>query len=118
MAEKSTHFVKYRVKNSSQSDYYIIFSSEKPEYRREGGRHPLASHLAETDVRVADKVEKLILEMTTHEEQFFIWLGARASHMEYFIKDPAGALRQAIPDLPEAFFNEFNSLPKLIQSRN
>lgn len=117
MAEQSTHFVKYRMKDSTQSDRYITFSSRPPEAQLEGHRHPLVSNLAENDTETANRVEKLIQEMTMHEKRFFTWLGADASHMESFINDPIGALRQALPDLSEEFFNELNSLPNVFPPR-
>ncbi|MHC6225820.1 hypothetical protein ACYU03_13765 [Pseudomonas sp. X10] len=117
MANQSTHFVKYRMKDGAQGEHYVTFSSRGPRPPITGENHPLIRKLAETDSATADTVERLIQEMTANEQRFFAWLGGDASRMEYFMKDPISALRQALPELPEAFFDKLASLPKLFATR-
>lgn len=118
MTIQPSHFVKYRLKDDSLSEHYVTFSSRAPKTPVTKENHPLISQLAETDSATAEKVERLIREMTANEQRFFSWLGGDASRMESFMKNPISALRQAIPELSEAFFDELGSLPKPFASRN
>lgn len=117
MASQSTHFVKYRLKDSAAGEHYVTFSSRSPRAPVTGANHPLIGKLAETDAAAASTVERLIQAMTANEQRFFAWLGGDASRMEYFMEDPVGALKQAIPDLPQTFFDELAALPKLFANR-
>ncbi|CAH1044977.1 hypothetical protein [Halomonas sp. TD01] len=117
MATDSTHFVKYRLKSPNLKEQYITFSSRAPMTLQIGRDHPLVQKLAETDSKAASNVEQLIQELLTHEKRFFAWLGASESHMEQFMNDPVSALKLAIPDLPDSFFNQLDSLPKVFQKK-
>lgn len=118
MATQPTHFVKYRLTDSALDQQYITFSSSRPDAPvLNAENHPLINMIAQTDEAAADKVEQLIAQMTAHEQRFFAWLRDDANHMALFMKDPIGALHQAIPELPQAFFNDLASLPKLFPDR-
>ncbi|MBF8722479.1 hypothetical protein [Pseudomonas guariconensis] len=117
MASQSTHFVKYRLKDSAQGEHYLTFSSRAPRVPVDGKDHALVRKVAETDQQAADAITWLIQEMTANEQRFFAWLGGDASRMEHFMQDPIGALKQAIPELSEAFYAQLAALPKLYARR-
>ena len=117
MATDSTHFAKYRLKSPDLKELYITFSSRAPKTLQIAQDHPIVQKLAETDSQTANNVEQLIQELLTHEKRFFAWLGASESHMEQFMHDPVSALRLAIPNLPDSFFNDLDSLPKIYQKK-
>ena len=118
MATQPTHFVKYRLTDSTLDQQYITFSSRRPGTPvLNAENHPLINMIAQTDEDAADKVEQLIAQMTAHEQRFFAWLGDNASHMALFMKEPIEALHQAIPELPQAFFDDLTSLPKLFADK-
>ena len=117
MAILPSHFVKYRLKDSTPGEHYVTFSSRGPRAFVTQENHPLIRKIAETDSTTAESIERLIREMTANEQHFFSWLGGDASRMEFFMKDPISALRQAIPGLSETFFEELDSLPKLFAGR-
>lgn len=117
MTVQQSHFVKYRLKDDSMGEHYVTFSSRAPRAFVTKENHPLIRKIAETDSATAEKVERLIQEMIANEQLFFSWLGGDASRMESFMEDPIGALKQALPDLPEAFFDELGSLPTLFATR-
>ncbi|NDJ57512.1 hypothetical protein GWD52_11005 [Enterobacteriaceae bacterium 4M9] len=118
MATQPTHFVKYRLTDSALDQQYITFSSRKPGTPvLSAENHPLINMIAQTDEEAADTVERLIEQMTAYEQRFFAWLRDDANHMTLFMEDPISALRQAIPELPETFFNDLTSLPKLFPDR-
>lgn len=117
MITDSTHFVRYRLKDTHLKAQYITFRSRAPKSGVVAQEHPVIQQLAEIDAKAANNAEQLIKELLTHEKAFFAWLGANGAHMEQFMNDPISALKQAIPDLPDSFFDDLNSLPKIFQKK-
>lgn len=113
MATNSTHFVKYRVKESDVDEQYITFSSRAPKEPPTADEHPVIQKLAETDPDAAAKVMGLIEDMIGQEKTFFAWLGVSAANMELFMEDPVSALKQGAPALPDSFYEALASLPKI-----
>lgn len=117
MEEKSTNFLKYRMKDSPHGERYITFLTLKFNACLAENLFPLISNIAANDAELAGRLETLISQMLVHEKKLFSWLSTDASRMEFFLSDPSGTLRQALPELSEVFFNELNSLPKLFLQR-
>lgn len=113
MATNSTHFVRYRTKESAVDEQYITFSSRAPKQMPTAGDHPVIQKLAETNPDVVENVMRLIQVLIGQEKTFFAWLGASVANMELFMEDPVSALKQGDPALPDSFYEELASLPKI-----
>lgn len=68
-------------------------------------KHPLVLDLAQRDPARAARVAEGLKQLLGREHEVLTWLEADASHTALFAREPAAALRQALPDLPAGLFD-------------
>ncbi|WP_323117739.1 hypothetical protein [Burkholderia alba] len=66
--------------------------------------HPLLDQLIQDDPSRGTLIAAQLAELARHENALFAWLELDSENVKLYLDDPIAALRQALPNLADDFF--------------
>ncbi|HET7462634.1 MAG TPA: hypothetical protein VFJ82_15375 [Longimicrobium sp.] len=103
-----SRFVRLRLPADAVSAHHLTLAAAAP------GAAPPApetngalARLAQADPARAQRVAQAVARLIEREAEVLTWLEADPAHTSRFMDDPEAALREALPDLDPAFFEDW-----------
>ena len=94
-----------RLHHTAHERVTTTFLAAEPGYVPDTSNHGVLAHVAKTDPERAARIQAGLRRLIAHDDAVMAWLEADPANAALLASDPRAALRRAIPDLEEGFFD-------------
>jgi hypothetical protein len=107
MTQPTRRFVKGRHALEGVPVFDMIILGALPNDRPTPENNGVLAQIIQTNPARAQRLTSRLQELVARNDAFFDWIEAKPEHGALFINDPVTAVRQALPDLPPDFFDDW-----------
>jgi hypothetical protein len=107
MTQPTRRFVKGRHALEGVPVFDMILLGALPDDRPTPENNGILAGIAQADPVRAQRLATRLRELIARNDALFAWIEAKPEHGALFINDPVAAVRQALPDLPPDFFDDW-----------
>jgi len=107
MTQTTRRFVKGRHSLEGAPLFDMILLGALPDDHPTPENNGILAQVAQVDPARAQRLAARVQELIARNGAFFAWIEATPEHGALFVNDPVAAIKQALPDLPKDFFDDW-----------